>query len=440
MTTRLRADNLYTASIITTIFGYISTTIALDVVSGPIRFLICPGLSNLLQDSLQDLKSDYSTYEDIAFAKIKEGCLLAASHPLITTGAVFLKRTRQFFYYNTMRLLFSEETLLSRADAKVKQLRQSIDLLKAESEKLEVHNHIIASVVLKAEPIHYQCVTRTRRPFISAIGPNVADSSKLEVGIIEPISPAVLSPSNLSSRPIHGGVVLKQASWLPGFAANDLKDHWKRGSPRCSSSSVHGQRRIWSGEKTNRWNKKWLNEGSIKWTTTAMADRVAEAVVVSFWNLKVVKMVAKRGAKWVRVREWNGRGGGGSIPLAVGIGAVAGGGKGTICRLFGVANRGGAHGTCVREATRKKAMQAEEDVVRGRTKLRQAGKQIQSVINSAYKIERQARGLKDVLRDLPSRESARFRTQVNNVAKEAKKERNALSKEVTRISNHGISV
>ncbi|KAL0308965.1 UNVERIFIED_CONTAM: hypothetical protein Sradi_5838800 [Sesamum radiatum] len=85
-------------------------------------------------------------------------------------------------------------------------------------------------------------------------------------------------------------------------------------------------------------------------------------------------------------------------------------------------------------------MQAEEDVVRGRTKLRQAGKQIQSVINSAYKIERQARGLKDVLRELPSRESARFRTQVNNIAKEAKKERNALSKEVTRISNHGISV
>ncbi|KAL0373378.1 UNVERIFIED_CONTAM: hypothetical protein Sradi_3253500 [Sesamum radiatum] len=88
----------------------------------------------------------------------------------------------------------------------------------------------------------------------------------------------------------------------------------------------------------------------------------------------------------------------------------------------------------------KKAMQAEEDVVRGRTKLRQAGKQIQSAINSAYKIERQARGLKDVLKELPSRESSRFRTQVNNVAKEAKKERNALSKEVTRISNHGISV
>ncbi|KAK6120716.1 hypothetical protein DH2020_045541 [Rehmannia glutinosa] len=54
-------------------------------------------------DSLQDLKSDYSTYEDIVFGKIKG--------------------------------LF--ETLLSRADTKVKEFRQSIDLLKAESEKLE---------------------------------------------------------------------------------------------------------------------------------------------------------------------------------------------------------------------------------------------------------------------------------------------------------------
>ncbi|PIN08493.1 hypothetical protein CDL12_18931 [Handroanthus impetiginosus] len=182
-------------------------------------------------DSLQDLKSGYSTYEDTVFGKIKEGVLIASSHPLITTGAVLgvgilgLKRTRQFLYYNTMRLLFSEETLLSRADANVKELRQSIDLLKFEGEKLE-----------------------------------------------------------------------------------------------------------------------------------------------------------------------------------------------------------------------KRALQAEEDLVRGRTKLRQAGKQIQSVINSAYKIERQARGLKDVLRDLPSREASRFRTQVTNLAKEAKKERNALSKEVTKISNHGISV
>ncbi|KAL6560385.1 hypothetical protein OROGR_003944 [Orobanche gracilis] len=189
-------------------------------------------------DSFQDLKSDYITYEDLVFVKIKEiincsteSLLSASSRPLITTGAVLgvgflgLKRTRQFLSYNTRRLFFSEEALLSRADAKVKELRQSIDLLTAESEKLE-----------------------------------------------------------------------------------------------------------------------------------------------------------------------------------------------------------------------KMALLAEEDLVRGRTKLRQAGKQIQGVINSAYKIERQASGLKDVLRELPSVEASRFRTQVTGLAKEAKKERNAMFKEVSKISNYGIPV
>ncbi|KAI3444741.1 hypothetical protein Pfo_001406 [Paulownia fortunei] len=182
-------------------------------------------------DSLGDVKSEYSAYEEIVFGKIKEGFLLASSHPLITTGAALgvgflgLKRTRQLLHYRTLRFFVSEEALLSRADAKVKELQQTIDLLKAESNMLE-----------------------------------------------------------------------------------------------------------------------------------------------------------------------------------------------------------------------KKALQAEENLVRGRTKLRQAGKQIQSVINSAYKIERQAGGLKDVLREFPSREASRFRKQVANLAKEAKQERNALTKEVTKISNYGISV
>ncbi|KAL9142145.1 hypothetical protein ABFS82_14G149500 [Erythranthe guttata] len=182
-------------------------------------------------DSLQELKSECSTYEDIVFGKMKEGFLLASSRPFVATGVVLgvgvlsLKRTRQFLSHSTMRLFLSEEIMLSRTNAKVKELRQSIDLLKVESEKLE-----------------------------------------------------------------------------------------------------------------------------------------------------------------------------------------------------------------------KRALQAEENLVRGRTKLKQAGKQIHGVINSAYKIESQARGLQDVLTELPSREASRFRTQVKSVAKEAKKERNALSKEVTKISNYGISV
>ncbi|KAJ1430915.1 hypothetical protein SESBI_07508 [Sesbania bispinosa] len=93
--------------------------------------------------SLDDLKSQYNAYEDLLFGKIKEGVLVAASHPLITCGAtvalglLVLKRPRRILYYNTKRLFVSEESLISRASAEVKELRQSIDLLKAESEKLE---------------------------------------------------------------------------------------------------------------------------------------------------------------------------------------------------------------------------------------------------------------------------------------------------------------
>ncbi|PON61177.1 alanine-tRNA ligase [Parasponia andersonii] len=92
------------------------------------------------------------------------------------------------------------------------------------------------------------------------------------------------------------------------------------------------------------------------------------------------------------------------------------------------------------EKLEKGVKQAEEELIRGRTKLRQAGKQIQGLIRSAYKIERQARGLRDILGELPRREASQFRSQVSGLTLEAKRERNALTKEVTKISNYGISV
>ncbi|KAF9668770.1 hypothetical protein SADUNF_Sadunf14G0038000 [Salix dunnii] len=89
---------------------------------------------------------------------------------------------------------------------------------------------------------------------------------------------------------------------------------------------------------------------------------------------------------------------------------------------------------------RRRASLAEEELIRGRTKLRQAGKQIQGVICSAYKIERQATGLRDILGELPRAEASRFRSQVSSLASETKQERNALSKMITKISNYRISV
>ncbi|KAL1352913.1 hypothetical protein HN51_016889 [Arachis hypogaea] len=181
--------------------------------------------------ALDDVKAQYNAYEDLMFGKIKEGVLVAASHPMITCGTTAVlgvlafKRPRRFLYYNTLRLFVSEEALISRASAQLKELRQSIDLLKAEGEKLE-----------------------------------------------------------------------------------------------------------------------------------------------------------------------------------------------------------------------KRALHAEEEFLRGRTKLRHAGKQIRNVIQSAYKIERRVGGLKDLLGELPRRDASHFRSQVSKLASEAKQEKKSLTKEISKISNYGISV
>ncbi|MED6160229.1 hypothetical protein PIB30_049442 [Stylosanthes scabra] len=181
--------------------------------------------------ALDDVRAQYNVYEDLMFAKIKEGVLVAASHPMITCGTtsalgvLAFKRPRRFLYYNTLRLFASEEALISRATAQLKELRQSVDLLKAEGEKLE-----------------------------------------------------------------------------------------------------------------------------------------------------------------------------------------------------------------------KRALHAEEEFLRGRTKLRHAGKQIRSVIQSTYKIERQVGGLKDILGELPRRDASHLRSQVSKLATETKQEKKSLTKEISKISNYGISV
>lgn len=182
-------------------------------------------------DYLDDFKSQYNAYEELLFGKIKEGVLVAASHPVITSGAaasmglLVFKRPRRFLYYNMQRLFVSEESLVSKASEEVKELRQSIDLLKSEVERME-----------------------------------------------------------------------------------------------------------------------------------------------------------------------------------------------------------------------KSALHAEEQFLHGRTKLRQAGKQIRNVIQSAYKIERRAGGLKDILGELPKSEASHFRSQVSQLASDVKQEKRSLAKEVSKISNYGISI
>ncbi|XP_023736402.1 uncharacterized protein LOC111884327 [Lactuca sativa] len=85
-------------------------------------------------------------------------------------------------------------------------------------------------------------------------------------------------------------------------------------------------------------------------------------------------------------------------------------------------------------------LRAESELKRGRKKLRQTGKQIQGVISSTYKIERQSGGLKDILKELPKMDASQFRSEVSELAFEAMRERRVLNKEVRKISNYGIPI
>ncbi|PNX97878.1 hypothetical protein L195_g021115, partial [Trifolium pratense] len=99
---------------------------------------------------LDDFKSQYNTYEDLLFGKIKEGVVVAASHPVITCGAtaslgfLVLKSLgpwsvlRQGLRFESSQGHFLCWSLISKASAEVIELRKSIDILKSEVEKMEV--------------------------------------------------------------------------------------------------------------------------------------------------------------------------------------------------------------------------------------------------------------------------------------------------------------
>jgi len=88
----------------------------------------------------------------------------------------------------------------------------------------------------------------------------------------------------------------------------------------------------------------------------------------------------------------------------------------------------------------ERARLAEEELQRGRTKLKDTGSQLSSLSRSIYKTESSARGLLDNLRELPGREALRLRAEVAAMTAEAKQQRGFLDKRVTRIANYGIPV
>lgn len=91
---------------------------------------------------LEWVKGEYFAYEQMAFGKIKEGVVMAITHPGIAAGSatlsgiVLLKRPRNYLIQRVRRMFVSKETLLSGVQAEVNHMKQTVNLVTNESQKL----------------------------------------------------------------------------------------------------------------------------------------------------------------------------------------------------------------------------------------------------------------------------------------------------------------
>ncbi|KAG0477529.1 hypothetical protein HPP92_014370 [Vanilla planifolia] len=82
----------------------------------------------------------------------------------------------------------------------------------------------------------------------------------------------------------------------------------------------------------------------------------------------------------------------------------------------------------------------EEELQRGRTKIRDAGKEIRRLIKSVYKIESRATDVMDELRVIPGRNALKLRAEVASMMSDLKQQRYELNKKILRISELGVRV
>ncbi|XP_030447692.1 RGS1-HXK1-interacting protein 1 [Syzygium oleosum] len=88
----------------------------------------------------------------------------------------------------------------------------------------------------------------------------------------------------------------------------------------------------------------------------------------------------------------------------------------------------------------ERAALAETDMKRGLTDLKNSGNQIQRLAKSIYKVESQAGGLMDDLREIPGREALKLRAEVASLASNLKQQRVATEKRIVKISELGVAV
>ncbi|XP_027072304.1 RGS1-HXK1-interacting protein 1 [Coffea arabica] len=95
-----------------------------------------------LRDFMPQLGSQYRTYEDAFFLKIKDELTKVRENPAVTggiavaVGLLLFRGPRRFLFRHTLGRFQSEEAQFIRAEKNVKELNLSVDLMKKESGKL----------------------------------------------------------------------------------------------------------------------------------------------------------------------------------------------------------------------------------------------------------------------------------------------------------------
>ncbi|XP_062224381.1 uncharacterized protein LOC133922872 [Phragmites australis] len=99
-------------------------------------------LTLVAKEELEWVKKEYSAHEQMVFGKIKEGVIMAITDPGIAVGSatlagiVLFKRPRSYLIQRVRRMFVSKETLLSGIQAEVNHMRQTVNLVSNESQKL----------------------------------------------------------------------------------------------------------------------------------------------------------------------------------------------------------------------------------------------------------------------------------------------------------------
>ncbi|KAL4325713.1 hypothetical protein GQ457_11G018360 [Hibiscus cannabinus] len=88
----------------------------------------------------------------------------------------------------------------------------------------------------------------------------------------------------------------------------------------------------------------------------------------------------------------------------------------------------------------ERAALAEKDMKRGHKELMNTGGQIHRLAKSVYKVEAEAAGLMDGLREIPGRDALKLRAEVASMGSLLRQQRVSLDKRIRKISDLGIPV